>query len=93
MTKTPYERARELADHWKPMASVVPEPQDYLDLSAASCLLMALGHLTAAMRKLHEEPASRATYKALVYATEAGNFARFALALLDEQKEETCEKS
>jgi len=72
-------------------ADSVPEPQDYLGLNAAGFLLVALGHLTAAMRELHQEPPSEAQYKALVYTVEAGNFARYALALLDELKEETCE--
>ncbi len=58
--------------------------QDYPGLDAAGFLLVALGHLTAAMRELHQEPPSEAQYKALVYTVEAGNFARYALALLDE---------
>ncbi len=69
------------------------EVPDYLELDAGGFLLVALGHLVKAKEKLEEMPKSWATYQAKVWTTEAGNFARYALKLLDEQKEETCEKS
>ena len=67
--------------------------QDYLDLDAAGFLMVALGHLTAAMKKLHQEPPSRAQYNAGQHTQIAANFVRDALKWLDELKEETCEKS
>lgn len=69
-----------------------PKVQDYPSLDAAGYLLVALGHLVKVREKLDQEPPSRFTRRAWVYTGEAGNFVRFALKLLDKQKEETCEK-
>jgi len=69
------------------------EVQDYPDLDAAGFLLVALGHLVKAGEKLGQEPSARAAYKASRWATYATNYVRRALKLLEEQKEETCEKS
>ncbi|GAI72253.1 unnamed protein product [marine sediment metagenome] len=68
------------------------EPQDYLDLDAAGFLMVALGHLVKAKEKLEQEPSSRHSYRAFRHTGFAINYTRFALRLLDEQKEETCEK-
>jgi len=69
------------------------EPQDYLDLDAAGFLLIALGHLTAAMEKLGEMPKSAGVWKANRSAQWAANQVRYALAVLAEEKEETCKES
>ena len=65
--------------------------QDYLDLDAGGCLLVALGHLVKAREKLDQEPPSSARWHAKQLAMFAANYVRRALALLDELKEETCE--
>ena len=75
-----------------PSPNPLPEPQDYLDLDAAGYLLVALGHLVKAGERLDQEPPSYGVYHAKRRATYAANQVRFALALLDERKEETCEK-
>ncbi len=67
--------------------------QDYLDLDAGGFLLVALGHLVKAGEKLDREPPSYAVHVARQNTVAATNFVRYALELLDEQKEETCEKS
>lgn len=68
------------------------QPQDYPGLDAAGFLLVALGHLVKAKEKLDQEPPARNTYRARWETTLATNHVRYALALLDELKEETCEK-
>ena len=67
--------------------------QDYLDLDAAGYLLVALGHLVEAKGKLDQEPPSAGAYRAKWEISLATNHVRYALKVLDEQKEETCEKS
>jgi len=71
----------------------MPEPQSYLDLDAAGYLLVALGHLVKARKKLDQEPPSKACWHAKQHSIYAANYVRRALKVLDEQKEETCEKS
>jgi len=66
--------------------------QDYPDLDAAGLLLVALGHLVKAKEKLDQEPPSMWTHNALFLIQVAANHVRYALKLLDEQREETCEK-
>lgn len=84
--KAPYEY------QWSPLKPH-PEPQDYPGLDAAGFLLVALGHLVKAKEKLDQEPPSRAQYNARYWTICAANNARYALKVLDEQKEETCKKS
>ncbi|MBA7660475.1 hypothetical protein ES703_68477 [subsurface metagenome] len=67
--------------------------RDYLDLDAGGFLMVALGHLVKAKEWLAAEPPSKGVYWANRYTTYASNFVRDALKLLDELKEETCEKS
>jgi len=67
--------------------------QDYPGLDAAGYLLVALGHLVKAGEKLDQEPPSYAGYHARQRTQWAASYVRHALKLLDEQKEETCEKS
>jgi len=67
--------------------------QDYPGLDAAGYLLVALGHLVKAREKLLQEPPSYAGYHARRCTQYATNHVRRALKVLDEQKEETCEKS
>ncbi len=67
--------------------------QAYPGLDAAGFLLVALGHLVKAKEKLDQEPPSRACWHAKQHSTYAANYVRRALKVLDEQKEETCEKS
>jgi len=69
------------------------EPQEYPGLDAAGFLLVALGHLAKAGEKLDQEPPSRAVYRASTHTILAKNYVRYALKLLDELKEETCDKS
>lgn len=71
----------------------VAKVQDYLDLDAAGFLLVALGHLVKAVEQLEEWPKSEATYRAKRNVMYAEELVRRSLKLLDEQKEETCEKS
>lgn len=68
------------------------EVQDYPGLDAGGFLLVALGHLVKAKEKLDQEPPARNTYVARDWITCATNCVRYALRLLDELKEETCEK-
>lgn len=68
------------------------EPQDYPGLDAAGFLLVALGHLVKAKEKLDQEPPSMWVHNAYHLARVAANHVRYALKLLDELKEETCEK-
>jgi len=75
------------------VSATLDEPQDYLGLDAGGFLLIALGHLVKAREELDKEPPSRAVYKARNDTIFASNSVRHALKLLDEQKEETCEKS
>ncbi|MBA7474260.1 hypothetical protein ES707_09608 [subsurface metagenome] len=75
-----------------PSPNPIPEPQDYLGLDAAGFLLVALGHLVKAIGKLDQEPPSSQRYEALLGARVASNQTRYALRVLDELKEETCEK-
>ena len=93
MTESQFRRARELADQWEEKLEAITKPQDYLDLDATGFLLVALGHLVKAKEKLDQEPPSSTRYLAKRSTVLATNEVRFALKLLDEQKEETCEKS
>jgi len=70
-----------------------PHAQDYPDLDAGGYLLVALGHLVKAEEKLDQEPPSSTRYLAKRSTVFATNEVRFALELLEEVKEETCEKS
>ena len=67
--------------------------QEYPGLDAAGMLLVALGHLVKAKERLDQEPPAKGTFLAMRDTTMAANFVRNALKWLDEQKEETCEKS
>jgi len=67
--------------------------QEYPGLDAAGFLLVALGHLEKAIERLDEMPKSEYTYIASRFTVMAGNFVRYALKELEQEKEETCEKS
>jgi len=75
------------------VAASIPEPQEYPGLDAAGFLLVALGHLVKAKERLDQEPPSKGVYDAKLGIRWAANNVRYALARLDKQKEETCEKS
>jgi len=75
------------------VSASLDEPQEYPGLDAAGFLMVALGHLVKAKEKLFQEPPSRGVYNAQFGVRVALNHVRFALKVLDEQKEETCEKS
>ncbi len=92
MPKQQYDRARELALRWRDCVDARMRPQDYLDLDAGGYLLVALGHLVKAREKLLQEPPSRTRYHTQRWTRYAANYVRRALKLLDELKEETCEK-
>jgi len=72
---------------------MIPKVQEYPDLDAAGFLLVALGHLVKAREQLVQAHPSHAVYHARRNTQYAANLVRRALKLLDEQKEETCEKS
>lgn len=93
MTKTPYERARELADHWKPVANVALDLQDDPATDAAHFLRTVLEDLAEARSEIAELDKSKAQYDALRYTIYASNLVRYALNLLEQEKEETCKKS
>ena len=69
------------------------EVERSLGLNVAGFLTSALEHLLKANERLNQEPPSRAAYLAQLQAVLATNYVREALRVLDEQKEETCEKS
>jgi len=85
------ERKRRLAEG-RFYSTPTPKPQDYLDLDATGFLIVALGHLVKAKEKLDQEPPARGTWKARLATQYATNHTRYALKVLDELKEEICEK-
>lgn len=93
MTENDHMREKDAYEYEPSPFKSIPRLQDYPGLDAAGYLLVALGHLVKAKEKLDQEPPSMTRWHAKQHAIYAANCVRYALALLDELKEETCEKS
>lgn len=93
MTENDRTRERDAYEYELSPLKSIPRVQNYLGLDAAGYLLVALGHLVKAKEKLEEERLSRSVYRAKRDTIMAANFARYALAELEQEEEETCEKS